>query len=180
MRGPLAIWAIAVAIAIAPPRLAEAGSSESELKAEFVERFVRFIEWDPEQLPEDEFQICVFGDSSVTSYLERIAKKRKFKSRRAVVEVLDKVEHVVDCQIVVIPSVSKKKLAAVLSRTEGLPILTIADQSGAAAAGAIVNFYRDGSHVKFEINTGAAVDSGLKVRAKLLRLARVIRRREGG
>ncbi len=173
-RSRLAICAACALAWLAPAHDAGAGSSEPELKAQFVERFTRFIDWDEDDLP-DEFQLCIFGESPVTSYLERIAKKKKFKRRKAVVRVLDKVDGVVDCQLVVIPAVSKKKLAAVLSRTEGLPILTVSDQTGAGAAGAIVNFYRDGSHVKFEINTAAATDSGLKVRAKLLRLARLVR-----
>jgi hypothetical protein len=173
-RSRLAICAAVAAALAGWPAPAGAGSSEPELKAQFVERFTRFVDWDDDELPDD-FQLCVVGESPVTSYLERIAKKKKFKGRRAAVRVLDKVDGVVDCQLVVIPSVSKKKLAAVLRRTEGLPILTVADQAGAGAAGAIINFYRDGSHVKFEINTAAAKDSGLKVRAKLLRLARLVR-----
>jgi hypothetical protein len=156
----------------ARPGPAVAGSSEAELKAEFVERFTRFVDWG-DALPE-RFQICVFGDSPITAHLEAIARKRKIKQRRATVRVVDEVEHVERCQVLVIPAVGKKTLAAVLGRTDGLPVLTVADQAGAAHAGAIINFYRDGSHVKFEINTDAAADSGLKVRAKLLRLARVV------
>jgi hypothetical protein len=171
----LAICAATAAafVAIAPP--AGAGSSEPELKAQFVERFTRFVDWDDGDLP-SEFQVCVVGDSPVEPYLRRIVgKKKKLKGRPAVVVELSSLADVVDCQVVVIPSVSKKKLANVLRRTEGLPILTVADQSGAAAAGAIINFYRDGNHVKFEINTAAARDSNLSIRAKLLRLARLVR-----
>jgi hypothetical protein len=64
----------------------------------------------------------------------------------------------------------------VLRRTDSRPILTISETTGAAALGYIINFYRDDTHVKFEINANAAKDSGLKVRAKLLRLARVVRK----
>jgi len=67
-----------------------------------------------------------------------------------------------------------KRLRPVLARTAGRPILTIADAPGAGAAGAIINFYLDAKHVRFEVNTRAARDSDLKVRAKLLKLARVV------
>ena len=76
--------------------------------------------------------------------------------------------------VVLIGGADKKRLAAVIARTEGRPILTIADAPGAAAGGSVINFYLDGKHVRFEINTRAARDSGLKVRTKLLRLARVV------
>jgi hypothetical protein len=160
-------------VAAVPPARAE--PSEAELKAEFVERFVRFVEWDDDDLPEDEFAVCVIGGSPVTPYLERIAKKRKLRGRRATITELAEVEEVVDCQLLLIHGSDRKRLRTILSRTEGHPILTIADAPGAAAAGAIINFYLDDNHVRFEINTRAAKDSGLKVRAKLLRVAKLVR-----
>lgn len=171
----LALVACAVGM-VAAARPARAETSEAELKAEFVERFVRFVDWDEDELPAGDFTVCVLGDSPMTPYLARIAKKRKLRGRKAVVHEIANAEDAVDCQLVLIHGTDRKKLRAVLSRTEGHPILTIADASGAAAAGAIINFYRDDNHVRFEINTRAAKDSGLKVRAKLLRVARIVRR----
>jgi hypothetical protein len=162
---------------VAAARPAGAEPSEAELKAEFVERFVRFVDWDDDDLPEDEFAVCVIGDSPVTPHLAKIAKKRKLRGRRASVSEIEEPEEAIDCQLVLIHGSDRKKLRTILSRTEGHPILTIADAPGAAAAGAIINFYRDEKHVRFEINTRAAKDSGLKVRAKLLKVARVVKGR---
>ncbi len=175
MGAHLAISAIAVVLIVASPRSARAGTSEPELKAEFIERFTRFVDWDGADLPDAEFVLCVLGDSVVTEHLQRIVKTRKIKNRRGVVKVVDKPERVDDCQVVLIGGTDKKRLAAVLDRTAGRAILTVADAPGAAAAGAIVNFYRAGKHVKFEINTSAAAASQLVVRSKLLRLARVVK-----
>jgi hypothetical protein len=178
MGARLALAALAAGLVAVPPPV-RAEPSEAELKAEFVERFVRFVDWDEDDLPEDEFAVCVLGDSPVTPHLERIGKKRKLRGRRATVAEIDAPEDAADCQLVLIHGSDKKRLRAVLSRTEGQPILTIADATGAAAAGAIINFYRDDNHVRFEINARAAKDSGLKVRAKLLRVARVVRGGKG-
>ncbi len=167
----------AVAVLFGAAGDAVAGTSEPEVKAEFVERFTRFIDWDDGDLPAERFVVCVVGDSPLTPHLEKLVKKRKIKDRRGVVRVLDKPDGAGDCQLVVIGGADKKRLDAVLARTAGRPILTVADAPGAAAAGAIVNFYRDGKHVKFEINTGAAADADLEVRSKLLKLARVVKGR---
>ena len=172
----LALLALAAGL-VAAARPASAEPSEAELKAEFVERFVRFVDWAEDDLPEDEFTVCVLGDSPITPYLERIVKKRKLRSRRAVVSEIETPEDVVDCQLVLIHGTDKKRLRTVLSRTEGHPILTIADAPGAASAGAIIHFYRDDKHVRVEINPRAAKDSGLKVRAKLLKVAKVVKGR---
>jgi hypothetical protein len=174
--GKLAGMVLAGLLALAGPAgRAAAEPSEAELKAEFVERFTRFVEWSSDDLPEDDFTLCVVGDSDVTPYLKKIAKKRKLHNRTAVVAVLDSGDDVTECQVVVIAGSDKKKLRSILRRTDERPILTISDASGAGRMGSIINFYRDANHVKFEINTRAAKDAGLKVRSKLLRLAKVVR-----
>lgn len=168
----LAVAALAASLC-AMARTASADPTEAELKAEMVERFTRFIDWSADDLPPDSLLVCIVGEHPLTRALEKIAKSRKIKDRRATVRVVEP-PATVDCHIVVIGGNDKKRLAAVIARTEGHGILTIADAPGAAAAGAIINFFLEEKHVRFEINTRAARDSGLKVRAKLLRLARVV------
>jgi hypothetical protein len=167
----LAVTALAVGLTVASA--ARADTPEAELKAEMVERFTRFVDWEPRDLPADDLAICVVGDSPISSPLDRIARSRKIKDRKATVKSVDATA-TADCHVVLIGGADKKRLAAVIARTEGRPILTISDAPGAAAGGSVINFYLDGKHVRFEINTRAARDGGLKVRTKLLRLARVV------
>ena len=165
-----AVAAVIVVAALARPALAQ--PAEPEVKAEFVERFTRFVDWSDGDLPPS-LTICVVGDTPIAAPLDRIARRQKIKDRKARVTAAAP-EEVAACQLVVIGGTDRKQLRAVLARTDSRPILTIADAPGAAEAGAIVNFYRDGKHVRFEINTTAAKDSGLEVRARLLRLAKVV------
>jgi hypothetical protein len=172
----------AVALAIgALGGAARAEPTEPEVKAEFVERFIRFVDWDPKSLG-DEFVACVVGDSPIAPYLARIAKARKLKDRPASVVQVAPDGTLASCHAVLIGALDKKQLAAVVGRTAGRPVLTIADSPGAADAGAIINFYEEDGHVKYEINVRAADDSGLVLRAKLLKLARIVgeRERRGG
>jgi uncharacterized protein DUF4154 len=175
--------AAAVLALLGSPARALAEPTEPEVKAEFVERFIRFVDWDAKTLGND-FVTCVVGDSPVTPYLQRIAKARKLKDRRAVVVSVagDKLDRLGACHAVIIGEVDKKMLTAVLGRTAGHPVLTISDSPGAASAGVIINFYEEDEHVRYEINVRAAEDSGLILRAKLLRLARIVgeRERRGG
>jgi hypothetical protein len=169
----LALAALVAAAGLMTPVAAAAEPSEAELKAEMVERFTRFVDWEPSDLPGESLAICVVGESPLTQPLDRIARSRKIKDRKAAVKTVDAAA-AADCHVVLIGGTDRKRLTAVLARTEGRPILTIADAPGAGAGGSIINFYLDGKHVKFEVNARAARDSGLKVRAKLLRLARVV------
>lgn len=167
----VAVWCGLATTAAAPAR---AEPSEPELKAEFIERFIRFVDWADGALGAGDFAVCVVGDDPITPYLEHIAKSRKLKNRRTVVRASDKLDRLTACHVVIITGTDKKRLAGALSRTAGHAILTITDAPGAAAAGALINFYRDDSHIKYEINASAAEDSGLVLRAKLLRLARIV------
>jgi hypothetical protein len=160
----------AVVLLAVEGRTAAAPASEPELKAELIERFTRFVDWD--KLPET-FSICVVGESPITAHLEKIARRQTFKGKRARV-VKAATEAVADCQVVMIPGDDSSRLRAVVSRTDGHPVLSIAEAPGAAVAGAIVNFVIDDPHLRFEINIRAAGRSGLTLRSKLLSLARIV------
>lgn len=172
---------IAIACAAGSVRLAHAEPTEPEVKAEFVERFIRFVDWDAKSLG-DEFVTCVVGESGETPYLQRIAKARKLKDRRGQIVLVgpDRLDRLAGCNAVVIGAIDKKQLGLVIARTAGRPILTIADAPGAADAGAIINFFVEDDHVRYEINVRAAEDSGLVLRAKLLHLAKIVGERRGG
>jgi hypothetical protein len=143
---------------------------EPNLKAELIERFTRFVDW--ERLPET-MLICVVGDTPIKAQLQKIARRQSIKGRRA--RVLTVVpEDVADCQVVLIAGEDADQLHAVLTRTNGRPILSIAESPGAAAAGTIINLYLDDQHVRFEININAAKHAGLTLRSKLLKLARIV------
>jgi hypothetical protein len=145
-------------------------SPEAELKAEFIERFTRFVDW--ETLP-DTMTLCVVGDSSITAHLQKIAHRQRIKGKPARV-VTRAPEDVAGCQLVLIAGDDPDQLHAVLARTEGRPILSIAEATGAAKAGAIINLYIDDEHIRFEINTAAAKRGRLTLRSKLLKLARIV------
>lgn len=160
----------AFAVVLSEGRTADASPSEPELKAEFIERFTRFVDWD--KLP-DSFAICVVGDTPIASHLERISRRQTIKGKRARV-VKAAAENVADCQVVLIAGDDRGRLRVVIKRTDGHPILSIAEATGAAAAGAIINFYPHDARIRFEINVTAAKRSGLTLRSKLLSLARLV------
>ena len=57
---------------------------------------------------------------------------------------------------------------------ENKPILSIGDTQGFCERGVLINFYRLGKKLRFEINLPAVKKSGLTFRAQLIKLARRI------
>lgn len=148
---------------------------EYHLKAEFLERFSRFIEWPTAGVSEPaSFVICSYAANPFGTYTEEMAGTRRVKGRPIEFRTLTQLEGAAECQILFLPITQNAQLAAILARTAGKPILTVAESEGAAERGFLVNFYSSEENLRFEINDSASRRSGLKISSKLLKLARVV------
>ena len=164
--------AILLAAALGLPGHPRAAAREYELKAEFLERFTRFIEWPKPPAPR--FRLCLLGGDPFEGYLDRMAADRRFKGATIEVRRLSEPEGLADCELLFVAARGHGHLATVVARTAGLPVLVVADTPGAAAEGALISFYEEGGKVRFEINAAAARQSGLEFSPQLLRLGRVV------
>ncbi len=162
------------------PALAQSVPSQNLVKAEFVERFTRFIDWPRDKLePGDRFTLCVLGITPVGTPLAQVARRR-FKNREVSYVRLGDLDRIASCHLVFIASSERGRLAEILKRARGRPILTIGDTEGYCERGVLINLYPAGRNLHFEINIEAALESGLRFRSKLLRLARLVRGDGGG
>ena len=59
-------------------------------------------------------------------------------------------------------------------------ILTISDTEGFAQKGVLINLYKSGKNIKFEINKKELIDSGFTVSPYLLSLAKIVNFIGGG
>lgn len=171
---PIVRTALVLAVLCGAVALRSEQLPEYQVKAEFIERFTRFIEW-PRGAPSGgTFIIGVLGNDPFRGYLDKMASERKIKGRPIEIRRFRDIAETGSCHIVFISSSERVRLPAILARTDGHPILTIADSSGFASSGVLVNFYTSGDTVRFEMNEPAIERSGLRVSAKLLKLARLV------
>lgn len=152
--------------------------SEYEVKAEFIERFTRFVVW-PESVfasADSAFVVCVLGTGPLAAQLERVVGRGKLKDRSARLQHVEQNDALDGCHILFVAVADRGAVRSVMHRTRGKPILSIGDQPGFAEAGVLINLIidEDGA-VRFEINREVADASGLKISAKLMRLARFVR-----
>jgi hypothetical protein len=156
--------------------------SEYAIKAEFLERFTRFIDWPDEAFagPDAPFVLCVIGDNPFGDFLERMARDRKIKDRTVRLVPHARLADVDTCQLLFIAASESARIAGILARTQGKPILTVGDTPGFAQMGVVINFFLEQDVVHFEINLDEARRTGLTFSTKLLKLARVVRSHEGG
>lgn len=149
-------------------------AEEYEVKAEFLERLTRFIEW-PDNPPVTPFVISVIGRSSIEPFLERIARDQQIKGQRVRIQKIDAPAEIDRCQVLFIARSQRENLSGILERTRGKPILTVGDSDGFAAQGVLVNFYSAKGEIGFEINEPAVRRSGLRVSGRILRLAKLVK-----
>jgi len=186
-RIPAQLFAAAVLLAVllpsaraSAPARATPEYSEYEVKAEFIERFTRFVVW-PESVfasADSAFVICVWGSGPLATQLERVVARGKVKDRPARLFHVDPNEGLDGCHILYVAVADRAAVHAVMARTRGKPILSVADQPGLAEEGVLINLVLDeDGAVRFEINRDVADASRLKISAKLMRLARLVRNR---
>lgn len=149
------------------------GYEEALVKAEFVERFTRFVEWPRDSLGSS-FVIGAFGDDPVGRALGTLASSRTIKDRPVEVRRLSRAAEARSCHLVWIPSGRRPDLPGILASARGQPVLTVGDSEGFARAGVHINLVRDGDRLGFEINLDEARRSGLDLSSKLLRLGTIV------
>lgn len=151
---------------------------EYSLKAVFIERFTRFIDWPADKLannPLNPFVICIADNPPFFELLKDIYQTQQIQKRKVIVYNLDDVKTIKSCHLLYVSEQQNDGLSEILKQIEKQPVLTIADTSGYAHQGVMINFFmsRD-NKIRFEINEHAIKDSGLYVSYKLLSVAKIV------
>ena len=164
---------------------------EYQIKAAFLFNFSKFIDWPEEKITNsnEPFVICVIGTDPFGKSLEPI-KEKEVKGRKVVIKYLKDLEeqessdqkdksetkHIIEalrkCHLLFICSSEKENLATIIELLKGASVLTVGETTGFLESGGIINFLMEDKKVRFEINNSAAKQDNLKIRSKLLRLAR--------
>jgi hypothetical protein len=152
--------------------------SEYQVKAVFLFRFTQFVEWPAEAgaASDRPFVIGIVGEDPFGTVLDDTVRKELVQEHRPiVVQRFQDSETLPKCDILFIAPFEKDRLRDVLGRIKGQAVLTVADTAGAAEQGAMINLLVVQGSVKIEINQDAMTAAGLKVSAKLLSLAKIVK-----
>lgn len=154
-----------------------AQSSEYLLKAGFLERFTRFIDWPEDSLqinPALPFTLLVMGKSPFRGELEDFFSQIRVKNRKVKILYSARPDTTRPAHLIYICPDMVKNLPGILKYTRGKPIITVGETPGFAEKGVLINFFLENNKIRFEINQSAFKRSGLQVSYLLLNSARVI------
>jgi len=159
------------------PVFASAQLSEYTIKAAFLERFTRFIEWPEESAIVDTskpFILGVIGENPFGAILEEIYSTQKIRNKKVEIRYISDTNEIPECHLLFISKSEEKALSKILSFAKEKPILTISDTKGFAEKGVLINFSFSENKIRFEINESAVRDSGLSISYLLLRVAKIV------
>jgi len=151
--------------------------SEYLLKAVFLEKFTRFIDWPDAVHPADStglFIIGILGEDPFDVDLETVYKNQKIKNRPVRVRNCQQIHEVDDCDLLFISQSEKDRIPEIISSVEGKPILTVSDSDEFSGKGVIINMFVTNNKVRFEIDEQAIQRAGFHVSYLLLKEAKIV------
>lgn len=147
--------------------------TDSEVKASFIYNYLQFVEWPSNVRNRKELaNICVMGNDPVIPYLQRMETN---PPQTIPVKILIKAKSdpLEKCHILYVGSLYGDNADSVISRTKGLPILTVSDIKGFAKRGGITDFFMNNKKVELEANLLAIKNSGLVIDSELLEMMNI-------
>ena len=177
----LIILIVASALLVPGPGVRAELPSEYQIKAAFLYKFARFVEWPEGTFADDgdPIRIGVLGEDPFGGLLDRVVRDRMVQGRRLEIKRLERIEDLQDCHVLFVGSSHKRRLSQILQHLDGSGVLTVGEMSLFARDGGMIRLYTKEERVQFEINVDAAERAGLQISSELLKLARIIQLKDG-
>ena len=183
----LALFVMPIA---AGAREQSAQSREHQIKAAFLYNFIKFVDWPKEKFGNGDGPIIIglIGADPFGDVFEPI-KDKKIKGRGIVIKRFKsfeelkkssgednpesgrKIEALTKCHLLFICD-KEKNFKEIINSVKGHSVLTVGEVKGFLESGGIINFLMEEKKIRFEVNIVAARQAELKIRSKLLRLAK--------
>ncbi len=148
---------------------------EYQLKAAFLYNILQFTQW-PEKAFKDADSpvvICVADEKALGTSFAAYQNDR-IQGRKLVVKPYVQGQAMPDCQVLFLNTQDKALLKEALGAAKSKTVLTVGESDGFAGMGGIVNFFTEGSKLRFEINADAAKRAGLKLSSEILKVAKIV------
>lgn len=151
--------------------------TESHLKALFLVKFARYVDWPANAYSgtNSPITIGVMGRDDFGEDLPQAISGQTVKGRGFVIKHLAADDELSGCQILFISDSESSHIEKILARVSSLPILTVGEDKTFAQNNGIIDFLHKGDNIRLEINLTTANQAGLKISSRLLSVADVVK-----
>jgi hypothetical protein len=157
----------------------ERGPAETEqykVRANLLHRFLKYASF-----PEGTFAharspivVLVIGDDPFGPLLKATFAKKRIGGRTIQIRRLQRIPNRICAHLVYAHGLGAKERQKLISKLSARPCLLVAEVKGFAEAGGFINLYLDKGKVRFEINESRMKSTGVRLKAELLKLARLV------
>ena len=175
--GALGRIVLAAAI-VAEGAPARAQPTENAVKAAFLPKFARYVQWPgtSHPAPHQTFVLCVIGRDPFGAQLDRAAASEAIDGRTVTVRRFDSADGASGCHLAFVRGPTAQDTARWLLALRSQPVLTITDSRNGSPRG-IIHFSVAAGRVRFFIDDAEAAAHGLTISSRLLALALGVRQR---
>lgn len=161
---------LAISLA-AVPGAARAQVSEAAVKAAFLPKIARYIDWPPGAVaPGAPLQICIVGNDPFGRLIDEAVAGQSVEGHAVTVRRGGGLD---GCHIAFL---REPAAARALAALRGRPVLTVTDSSDGTKRG-MIHFAQKGGRISFYIDDVQAAQAGLGISARLLAIALSVRSR---
>ena len=152
------------------------GHDEYDVKAAFIYNFAALVQWPASAFPEPggPISLAILGADDFAPHSEEFLVDRTVDGRRIEVTRISTLEEINTHHMIFVSASEDDRILQILKVARERRVLTIGESNVFTRSGGIINFYREGNKIRFEINRLAAEAVGLKISSRLLRLARLV------
>lgn len=156
---------------------AEAPTDLIEVRAVWLERFTRYIDWPANSRvgdPKIAFTLCVWHDPAVTKLAQQLYADQRIKEKAVQVIELIQPAAAIDCDLLYFPNAPERDWSKFSQALSAQPILVVTVNPAGAERGTHINMYEEQGYQRFEIDVEQMKRIGLSVRSRLLQVARIV------
>lgn len=146
------------------------------LKAAYLERITRFVEWPETVVIKDTsiFIIGVYQDEAFARTLEKAFHDKQIRNHPVRIIAIEDPESVIKCHLCYL-SVRNTDLIRKIIETANLNgVFLVSDFRGAGIAGTHINFYIEDEKLKFEVNKSSVDKGKFRISSVLLKSSKII------
>ena len=167
---------------------------EQQIKAAFLYNFIKFVDWPKEKMPDNDEPIII-SIICTKDFIKAFdsVKDKQIRGKKIVIKLFDDlnglekskekynskwnqtIESLKKSHILMFGMCDSTKtvnMTAIMEELKGTPVLIAGEHPGLLEKGCNINFLVEKKKVRFEINLVSARQNNLKIRSKLLKLAK--------
>ena len=186
----LAVWTAISAVLVAASGVRAQVVDEAKaakVKAAYLYQFTKFVEWPEESFENDKDPVVIgiLGDDRFGSVLDKTVRGKRVKGRKIVIRRFPSwayrdAKALGRCHILFVDSSMRAQLEKLLPALAESNVLLVGDGKSFAQAGGMIGLVLEEGRIVFHVNREAVKRAGLKISAKLLNLARIVKNVQKG